>query len=337
MKVQTIIAILAVGAAVSLGLFVRSQSLQAVAPSDAAFTSWLAQFKKVYRTPAEKAYRRTVFLKNLQLVRELNKAHTYESGLNEFSDMAFEEFKAKYTGVNIPENEEKVYADLSGIEQAASVNWVTAGAVNPIKNQGQCGSCWAFSATSAIESANKIAGNALLSLSEQQMVDCAGGLYGNQGCNGGWMNRAFFYIKTVGGQELETTYPYTGQDNSCKFKKANVKASIKGYTDLPAKDCNALATAVNSRPVAIAVEVTAPFQAYKSGVFSDTTCKQGGQVNHAINVVGYATWTDGTPYWNVRNSWGTTWGQNGYILMNRSLQLPNGLCGVCDYATYPSI
>jgi len=338
MRALTVVAILAVAGAIAVGMLNCRKTVQVTEAEEAAFARWATEFGKIYNTPSERAYRRSVFLKTLLSVQNLNKVNTYRSGLNQFSDMTFEEFLAKYTGLNKPNSDEKNYADLSGIEILPAVDWRNQpNVVNPIKNQGQCGSCWAFSATSAIESAYSLKTTTLYDLSEQQMVDCSS-LFGNQGCNGGWMNRAFLYIKTMGGQMKNSDYPYVAQDEKCKFKKADAVVKISGYTDIPAQNCEAIRTAVNTQPISVAIEVTNSFMKYQSGVYTTTEC--GTQVNHAVNVVGYNSQpSSGSPYWIVRNSWGTSWGSQGYILMDMSDTDPksHGLCAICDYGTYPTI
>jgi len=348
MRAVTIIAVLAVAGAIAFGLYTSCNASRVSNNTPAhvreAFETWTAKFGKKYQSPEEKLYRLSVFAQNLAKVEEFNRIYTHRSALNQFSDMAFDEFLAKYTGdlnkkeVSHPDFQVKERSNIDVVailKQQPSIDWRTKGVVNPIKNQGRCGSCWAFSATSSVESLWAMAGNPLLDLSEQQLVDCSWD-YGNMGCNGGLKTQAWLYVKTVGGQELQTDYPYTAQDQSCNFVKSKINASIKGYIQLDEHDCAGLLQSTTQSPVGVSVAVVPAFQAYSSGVFSITNCGTG--INHAINVVGYGTdSTTNQNYWIVRNSWGTSWGEQGYIRMDRDVQMPDGLCAICDRVGYPLI
>lgn len=218
----------------------------------------------------------------------------------------------------------------------STVDWVSKGAVTPVKNQGQCGSCWSFSTTGALEGAyyNKY-GN-LLSFSEQQLVSCdVGGA--DAGCNGGWMDDAFTFVQKNGGITTEDQYPYTSgtteKSGTCtKTGYTNVAAAApKSYTDVTANSVNALMSAVAQQPVSIAIQANqAAFQLYKSGVL---TGKCGQNLDHGVLLVGYGT-DNGVDYWKVKNSWGDSWGEGGYIRIERS---DADLCGVLDAASYPNL
>jgi len=211
------------------------------------------------------------------------------------------------------------------VDANATVDWRAKGKVNPIKNQGQCGSCWAFSATASVESAHAIKTGKLVSLSEQQLVDCSGA-QGNQGCNGGLMDQAFEYIIANGGQCTEASYPYQAQDGTCQ--KCTPVAQISGYTDVSAGKENAIMPALNGEPVSIAIEADQDgFQFYSGGVFSGVC---GTNLDHGVNLVGYGT--DGSqPYWILRNSWGTTWGEEGYMRIIRG----KDECGLDSVPSFP--
>jgi len=213
-----------------------------------------------------------------------------------------------------------------------SVDWRTKGAVTPIKNQGQCGSCWAFSTTGSVEGAYFISTGKLVSLSEQQLVDCSGA-YGNEGCNGGLMDDAFKYIIANGGLDTESDYAYTARDGVCNKAKAAIHAaSIKSFADVPANQEAQLIAAVAKTPVSVAIEADqSGFQFYKSGVFAGPC---GTQLDHGVLAVGYDT-TATTPYWIVKNSWGTSWGDQGYIMMAQG-KGAHGLCGINMMASYPT-
>jgi len=216
-------------------------------------------------------------------------------------------------------------------DAAATVDWRTKGAVTPVKNQGQCGSCWSFSATGSMEAAHFFATGSLVSLSEQNLVDCSTA-EGNQGCNGGWMDQAFEYVIKNHGIDTESSYPYkaTGP-NRCQFNAANVGATISRYTDVAKGSEAALESAANQRPVSVAIDAGhSSFQMYKSGVYYEPACSQTS-LDHGVLVVGYGN--EGSDYWIVKNSWGASWGQQGYILMSKGR---NNNCGIASAASYPA-
>ncbi len=214
----------------------------------------------------------------------------------------------------------------------ASVDWSAAGAVTPIKNQGQCGSCWSFSTTGSVEGINFIKTGTLVSLSEQQLVDCSGA-EGNMGCNGGLMDNAFQYIISNNGICSEDSYPYTAAQGTCQTCTA--VATITGYQDVPANDETSLMTAIAQQPVSVAVEADqASFQFYSSGVM---TAACGTALDHGVLAVGYGTDGSGNDYYKVKNSWGASWGDKGYILLGRGAAYGNnGQCGIQMQPSYPT-
>jgi len=294
------------------------------------FTKWMTQHKKTY-THDTFFYRYTVWKKNMDQINAHNKGnHSFTLGMNKMGDMTAAEYKKLlgYSNVQQPFARSKREVTLHGHKSApgAALDWRSKGAVTPVKDQGQCGSCWAFSATGSIEGAWQIKGNTLASLSEQQLVDCSTS-YGNQGCNGGLMDYAFEYVIAKKGITGEKDYPYTAQDGTCKTGKA-VRAKITSYADVPQGNEAQLTPAVNKGPVSVAVEADqSAWQFYSGGVLDDPSC--GETLDHGVLLVGYGT-DAGKDYWIVKNSWGTGWGESGYIRLVRN----KDQCGIALAASY---
>jgi len=301
------------------------------------FSAFLSKYSKQYAT-SDLLYRYNIFKANVDKIEQHNRAgKSYTMGMNKFGDMPFEEFHAKYTGYTPvkrdyirSKNTVSVGHDHK-VANPKSVDWRDKGAVTPVKDQGQCGSCWAFSATGSLEGAYFIAFNTSVSLSEQQLVDCSGA-QGNQGCNGGLMDQAFEYVMSNGGLTSEDKYPYTAMDGDCMNPLPASIASVSKYVDVATNKDAALENAVVIGPVSVAIEADQEaFQFYKSGVFDDDTC--GDMLDHGVLAVGYGV-DNNKKYWIVKNSWGADWGDNGYIRMVRSTN-EEGECGINMDPSYP--
>jgi KDEL-tailed cysteine endopeptidase len=312
------------------------------------FDDWKNDFEKKYVSIEEEYQRFDIFIQNVQQISAWN---TNSNGAklrpNQFTDLTNEEFVKYVHGKNgkcftgnrpkhtIGRKTPKVEA-LRVKEDPASVDWEAAGMVTPVKNQGQCGACWAFSATGAIECQYAIAHNGELnSLSEQQLIDCSVS-EGNLGCDGGEMDAAFEYVKKSHGLCSEKEYPYKAQDGRCEASTCGtIYDPIINYTDVIKKNEQDLENAVAMGCVSVAIEANQlAFQYYSSGILNGTC---GTSLDHGVLVVGYGT-ENGQEYWKVKNSWGTTWGEQGYVLICKNCpdNGNNGECGIYDDPSYPS-
>lgn len=288
-----------------------------------AFLDFLQTHRKTY-TADELFYRFGVFQQNLALIEEHNSQNlSYTLGVNQFADLTSVEFEKIYLGYiprEAPRNEAS--EEELGVPAAGEIDWFAKGAVTPIKDQAQCGSCWAFSTTGSMESAVYLKKGTLLSLSEQQLVDCSGSA-GNQGCNGGLMDNAFKWIIQNKGLGSEASYPYTARDGTCK--RVDSVATITSYKDVPAKSESGLQAALATQPVSIAVDAR-KWQLYRTGVFDG--CSTLIQLDHGVLAVGVS---ESNGYWLVKNSWGTTWGEKGFIRLKKG----KNECGLSNAASYP--
>uniref|UniRef100_A0A1B6EMQ3 Cathepsin L n=1 Tax=Cuerna arida TaxID=1464854 RepID=A0A1B6EMQ3_9HEMI len=320
-------------------------SLQIEASED-DLTQWelfkVANAKK-YNTPAEENKREAIFLNKLQYVREHNEKFkqgkvSFEVEINAFSDLDIEEFSAMMNGYKLPKGYKRTgdvfnasdYARLPG-----NVDWRKKGAVTKVKNQGRCGSCYTFSATGSLEGQHYLKSKKLVSLSEQNLVDCSK-KEGNHGCHGGLPDFAFHYIQKNHGIDTEASYPYEALDNkTCRYNPKNSGATVNGIVDIPSGSEKALQQAVAKiGPISVGIDAKHDsFQNYKGGVYKEPDCSKT-KLNHAVLVVGYGSLKNEGDYWIVKNSWGTNWGMNGYILMARN---NNNMCGIATMANYPKV
>jgi cathepsin L len=290
------------------------------------------------------------WLDNLYVIAESNSQDkSYKLALNQFSDMNADEFKLYVHGkdgscfkpnerTNWLEKVETVISEITEVVEPvtapSSVDWTTKGVVTPVKNQGQCGSCWSFSATGAIECQYAIKTGTLVSLSEQQLVDCAGARYGCAGCNGGQMTGAMEYASKEGGLCSEEDYKYTARDGTCKADSCGTKYDAnKGVNTVTKYSSSALEAATAEGCVSIGIEADqTAFQHYSSGVLTGTC---GTQIDHGVLIVGYGE-EGGQKYWKVKNSWGATWGESGYINICRDCD-KNGSDGECGILMEPAV
>jgi len=307
--------------------------------AELSFHDWAAQSGKIYSTQEEWSMRQKIYNENAAKWAEHNAKNLgWTMGANQFADLTAHEFKARYTGGYVkptnrtyPEAAPKKVSLRTGANPN-SVNWVAKGAVTPVKNQQQCGSCWAFSATGSMESATFLAIGSLPELSEQQLVDC---VTADAGCNGGWMDDAFAYVIANKGITSEALYPYTAVTGVCKNPLPASVASITSFTDVTKQNELALETAIVQQPISVAVEADQPaWQSYTGGV---VTSNCGTALDHGVLAVGYDTDPSAGPYYLVKNSWGTAWGEKGYIRIGRGASYgAAGLCGIQMDPSYPT-
>uniref|UniRef100_A0A3B1J8C9 Cathepsin L.1 n=1 Tax=Astyanax mexicanus TaxID=7994 RepID=A0A3B1J8C9_ASTMX len=310
---------------------------------DLEFQEWKLKFGKSYSSEAEESQRKMIWMTNLKLVLEHNMLadqglKSHRLGMNHFADMENQEFRkmlsrclGSFDTTKI-HNATKFTGKAGGAAVPDTVDWRTQGYVTEVKSQGLCGSCWAFSSTGALEGQMFKKTGSLVSLSEQQLVDCSES-YGNNGCNGGLMSYAFNYVMNNGGLDTEASYPYEGQDSVCRFNQYSVGATCSGYTFISSGSEEELKEVVGTvGPVSVAVDAEVSFQLYQSGIYDESDCSST-QLNHGVLAVGYGS-QNGKDYWLVKNSWSTSWGEAGYIRMSRN---KNNQCGIATFALYPEV
>nr|AER27707.1 putative cysteine protease [Phytophthora sp. SH-2011] len=301
------------------------------------FSAWMGAHGVTFSDALEFARRLENYIVNDMYIMEHNAENAWTGvtlGHNAFSHMSFDEFKFKMTGLVLPEGylEQRLASRVDGlwsdVEVPSAVDWVDKGGVTPVKNQGMCGSCWAFSTTGAVEGATFVSSGKLPSLSEQELVDCDHN--GDMGCNGGLMDHAFQWIEDHGGICSEDDYEYKAKAQVCRECDSVVK--VTGFQDVNPQDEHALKVAVAQQPVSVAIEADQKaFQFYKSGVFN-LTC--GTRLDHGVLAVGYGN-DNGHKFWKVKNSWGASWGEQGYIRLAREENGPAGQCGIASVPSYP--
>ncbi|XP_013865872.1 pro-cathepsin H [Austrofundulus limnaeus] len=279
-------------------------------------------------------HRLRVFTENKRTVDSHNAGnHSFTMGLNQFSDLTFEEFKKIYLQTPQICSVTKGNHVFGTGPHPDFVDWrVKGNFVTPVKNQGFCGSCWTFSTTGCLESVNAIATGKLISLSEQQLLDCSSS-FNNSGCLGGLPSHSFEYIKYNKGLMTEEDYPYKGFVGTCKFESQLTAVFVQDVVNITCNDEKAMVDAVaRLNPITVSFDVTSDFKHYKDGVYSSAQCKKtADSVNHAVLAVGFGSEENGKAYWIVKNSWGPAWGKDGYFLIERG----TNMCGLATCSSYP--
>ncbi|CAF1297507.1 unnamed protein product [Adineta steineri] len=298
-------------------------------------------FEKEYSSNEEEINRRHIWEENLAMIQKHNLEsdigmHKYTLEMNQFGDMTNEEFRKQMNGfkMNLKSETEQMdrhtFLAPSNIVLPSSVDWRTKGYVTPVKDQGQCGSCWAFSTTGTLEGQHFAKTSELVSLSEQNLVDCSV----NLGCHGGIMEIAYLYIKSNGGVDTESTYPYEAKRHKCNFDPKNVGATDTGFVQIKMGNETDLQAAIATiGPISVAIDASrSSFQFYSTGVYDEPHCLPY-LLDHGVLAVGYDTFNN-QDYYIVKNSWGTNWGKQGYIWMSRNKQ---NQCGIATSASYPLV
>ncbi|XP_029437294.1 cathepsin K-like isoform X2 [Rhinatrema bivittatum] len=303
---------------------------------DSQWELWKKAHRKQYNSKVGELTRRLIWEKNLKYITAHNlefslRMHTYELAMNHLGDMTREEVVATMMGLRVPSvrSANNTYFP-DWVEKVPDyIDYRKKGYVTPVQNQGQCGSCWAFSSVGALEGQLKRKTGKLVSLSPQNLVDCD---TDNFGCDGGYMTNAFDYVRDNKGIDSADAYPYIGQDESCLYNPTKMAATCRGYKEIPTGSEKALKRAVaRVGPVAVSIDASLPsFHFYSKGVYYDNLCNPEG-INHAVLVVGYGK-KMGTKHWIVKNSWGDFWGNKGYVLMARN---KDNACGIANLASFP--
>lgn len=303
------------------------------------FKTFQLMHNKNYKDSAELLERSKIFEANKKVIDAHNARYeagqeTYKMSVNQFTDLLASEFK-EYILSNIDASELTADIDLTFSPSASaragvpsSIDWRAKGAVTPVKNQGDCGSCWSFSSIGTLEGRQFLSSGELVALSEQNLVDCS---KANNGCDGGWPATALNFIKDNGGVDTEASYPYEAIDGVCRYNPNNIGAKVSDVVYVAGNE-DALKVAVAKKgPISVAIDAGL-LQHYDSGVFDEPSCSQ--DVDHGVLVVGYGSASVGGDYWIVKNSWGTSWGEDGYVLMARNR---DNQCAIASYGVYPLV
>ncbi|KAL6841186.1 hypothetical protein ACP4OV_029155 [Aristida adscensionis] len=297
---------------------------------------WMTLYGRVYKDAAEKAHRFEIFKANAKFIESFNLGnHKFWLGINQFADITNDEYKATIInkGLISPNKVRAMtgfrYENVTTGDLPATLDWRTKDAVTPIEDQGPCSCCWGFSAVAAMEGIVKLTTSKLFSLSVQEIVDCDGE---NPGCPAGDTDDAFMFIIKNGGLTTNSNYSHTDGHDKCKRVKS--VATIKGYEDVPSNDEFSLMKAVANQPVSVTVDGgDKAFQFYSGGVM---TVSCGTDLDHSITAIGYGATSDGTKYWIMKNSWGMSWGEKGYVRMQKDIADKRGTCGLAMQPSYPT-
>ncbi|XP_061885692.1 cathepsin K [Entelurus aequoreus] len=307
---------------------------------DGHWEEWKMTHEREYNGLDEEGIRRAIWEKNMLMIQAHNQEaalglHTYELGMNHLGDMTSEEVVDRMTGLQVPVNRERGFTmelDQQDYRLPKSVDYRKKGMVTPVKDQGSCGSCWAFSSAGALEGQLAKTTGQLRDLSPQNLVDC---VTENSGCGGGYMTTAFKYVRDNGGIDSEESYPYVGQQQTCRYNSSGTAAECRSFKEVPEGNEHALAVALYKvGPVSIGIDAAqGTFQFYQRGVYYDPNCNKD-DINHAVLAVGFGVTPKGKKYWIVKNSWSEGWGKKGYVLMARNR---GNLCGIANLASYPTV
>ena len=294
------------------------------------FEKFINEFKRGYSS-SEYNYRFNIFSKNLENIRSHNRAnHSFKLGIGPFADMTTDEFSYNHLNPFLDSYTTCGVYKYNGLMNSIpnEMDWRNHHAVTDVKNQGSCGSCWSFSTTGAVEGLVAINTGKLISLSEQDLIDCSTS-YDNHGCNGGLMTQAFEFIIARKGLCSESNYSYTGQDGTCRKCVKVEGTDINDCKQISSGDYNSIVAALSKQPISVGIQAnTFQFQHYNSGIFNSTECFTG-EIDHGVLLVAYDK-----DSLTIKNSWGDTWGENGYIRIARTLN-EDGVCGVYQSASFP--
>jgi cathepsin L len=330
---------------IAAALIAVTSAASIVDPSlDLFWQAFKNQHNKQYDNTDMELARRIIWESNIKFINTHNLEaslgkHTYTLKMNKYGDLTNKEFIGMMNGFNktktmVKSSGNPTFLKPSNVQIPDSVDWRKQGYVTPIKDQGQCGSCWAFSAVASLEGQHFKASGQLVSLSEQNLVDCSR-TFGNEGCDGGLMDQAFQYIQSNKGIDTEVSYPYKAIDQKCKFNPKTVGATDTGFTVITAGDEDALTAAIATvGPISVAIDASQDsFQFYSSGIYSDSDCSST-ELDHGVTAVGYGSLGQGQDFYIVKNSWGTSWGDEGYIMMARN---QDNMCGIATLSSYPLV